>query len=603
MQEVDEMPKKPLCLLLGILMLLAVARAVQAQDVPNAITYQGKLTDTAGLPVPDGLYQVQFKLYDVPTDGTAFWTSTTVSVQCKEGLFTSQMTPISSTVIAGKTTLWLETWVGSPGTALSPRAKLVSVPFALRAGDLTLPFSGTASSAGPALLVTNSSGTAISAAGAGSGTAVRGYATGTGKAGHFEIANNSSSADALTVTTNGSGDAFQATTTGEGAAVEGYSTGAGNAVFGHNNGTGRAGFFYIPAAANPSTALEAKTEGIGCAAEFETTNTADPSPAISVTSNSAGAGIEVHKVSSQGSAATFYLDHAGNVNYFALRVETEGDKPAVYAKHNQSGCYSYLGASYCGVYGLAGSAENTYGVYGSSLGDTGRGVYGKNYGINGAGVYGEASGSSGVGVYGTASGTDGHAVEAVAPGTDGYAVYADANGANGTGIYARGGAGGHAAIFSGNILIRHRDTGHSVMELGTGLDYAEGFDVSDESSIKPGTVLVIDSRHPGKLTVSAQPYDRRVAGIVAGAGGIESGVRLGADSFDHDVALAGRVYCNVDASKTAVEPGDLLTTSSTPGHAMKVTNYSRAQGAILGKAMEPLPKGRKGQILVLVSLQ
>lgn len=54
---------------------------------------------------------------------------------------------------------------------------------------------------------------------------------------------------------------------------------------------------------------------------------------------------------------------------------------------------------------------------------------------------------------------------------------------------------------------------------------------------------------------------------------------------------------------TAVEPGDLLTTSATPGYAVKATDYARAQGAILGKAMEKLEKGKKDQILVLVTLQ
>jgi len=68
-------------------------------------------------------------------------------------------------------------------------------------------------------------------------------------------------------------------------------------------------------------------------------------------------------------------------------------------------------------------------------------------------------------------------------------------------------------------------------------------------------------------------------------------------------ALVGRVYCNVDATEEAVRPGDLLTTSSTPGYAMKVKDYTRAQGAILGKAMDRLERGKKGQILVLVTLQ
>jgi len=69
------------------------------------------------------------------------------------------------------------------------------------------------------------------------------------------------------------------------------------------------------------------------------------------------------------------------------------------------------------------------------------------------------------------------------------------------------------------------------------------------------------------------------------------------------VALAGRVYCNVDATYGEVSPGDLLTTSPIPGYAMVVRDYAKAQGAILGKAMEQLPQGEKGQILVLVTLQ
>jgi hypothetical protein len=154
----------------------------------------------------------------------------------------------------------------------------------------------------------------------------------------------------------------------------------------------------------------------------------------------------------------------------------------------------------------------------------------------------------------------------------------------------------------GNIRISDI-SGDPILELGEGLDYAEGFDVADAQEIAPGSVLIIDPDNPGKLTVTGRPYDSKVAGIVAGAKGQGSGVRLGTGQFDHDVALAGRVYCNVDASVDGVEPGDLLTTSATPGYAMKATDYVLAQGAILGKAMEKLEQGQKGQILVLVTLQ
>jgi hypothetical protein len=161
---------------------------------------------------------------------------------------------------------------------------------------------------------------------------------------------------------------------------------------------------------------------------------------------------------------------------------------------------------------------------------------------------------------------------------------------------------GNAKII-GNVKIHSASTGDLILELGEGLDYAEGFDVTELKSIEPGTVLIIDPDNPGNLTVCSVPYDARVAGIVAGGKGLGSGVRLGVDRFDCDVALAGRVYCNVIAGDTPIQPGDLLTTSDVPGYAMRATDLASSQGAILGKAMEPLAQGESGQIMVLVTLQ
>jgi len=141
------------------------------------------------------------------------------------------------------------------------------------------------------------------------------------------------------------------------------------------------------------------------------------------------------------------------------------------------------------------------------------------------------------------------------------------------------------------------------MELGEGLDFAEGFAVSENVNVAAGSVMIINPDDPGKLTVSDKPYDKRVAGILAGANGLGSGVRLGGERYHHALAIAGRVYCNVEASRNGVEPGDLLTTSSIPGYAMKAGHSRRAAGAIVGKAMQKLKKGQKGQILVLISLQ
>ena len=265
------------------------------------------------------------------------------------------------------------------------------------------------------------------------------------------------------------------------------------------------------------------------------------------------------------------------------------------------------GASDTG-YGVAGVSTSGYGVYaysGSSTGvyaysPSGYAVYGYGYT---RGLYGYATSQYGVGAYGYATGSNSYGVYGYSSGTSGNAGYFIASGTSATGIYASGGSSGKAAIFRGNVQVQRESDGVLIMELGAGLDYAEGFDIAEDDVVEPGAVLVIDPENPGKLAMSSAAYDTKVAGIVAGANNLGSGVRLGAGEFDHDVALAGRVYCNVDASQDGVEPGDLLTTSATPGHAMKVNDHGRSQGAILGKAMERMEKGEKGQILVLVTLQ
>ncbi len=68
------------------------------------------------------------------------------------------------------------------------------------------------------------------------------------------------------------------------------------------------------------------------------------------------------------------------------------------------------------------------------------------------------------------------------------------------------------------------------------------------------------------------------------------------------VALMGKVFCKVDAQFGAIEVGDLLTTSYTPGHAMKVDDPVKSLGAMIGKALSPLKEGQ-GMIPILVALQ
>jgi len=145
-----------------------------------------------------------------------------------------------------------------------------------------------------------------------------------------------------------------------------------------------------------------------------------------------------------------------------------------------------------------------------------------------------------------------------------------------------------------------------VLQITGGTDIAEPFAITAAEAVKPGMVVAIDPERPGHLRIANKAYDRTVAGIVSGANGIHPGLTMKQEGTAADksifVALTGRVYCWADASYDPIEPGDLLTTSDTPGHATKVTDHTKAQGATIGKAMTELKQGT-GLVLVLVALQ
>jgi hypothetical protein len=135
-----------------------------------------------------------------------------------------------------------------------------------------------------------------------------------------------------------------------------------------------------------------------------------------------------------------------------------------------------------------------------------------------------------------------------------------------------------------------------------GADCAEQFDVNGPEP-DPGTVLVIDER--GSLRESRDAYDKKVAGVVSGAGDYRHAILL--DNHPQSegrvpVSLVGKVYCKVDAKYSPIRVGDLLTTSPTPGHAMKATDPVRAFGSVIGKALKSLRSGRR-LIPILISLQ
>jgi hypothetical protein len=281
--------------------------------------------------------------------------------------------------------------------------------------------------------------------------------------------------------------------------------------------------------------------------------------------------------------------------------------------------------------GVVGDSETWHGVAGISQSTTGGvGVYGEGQaGIQGigrtwVGVYAETRGSEN----GPAAlwadgkeGGDGVKGHANGPGKAGVAGFHLSD--RGPGIFGKGNPAGR---FEGNVEVTGMITGQHVSCQGNisavgnvnagnmnvtndivlaNADCAEEFDVDvpADSDSSPGTVMVLGDE--GAARPSGTAYDRRVLGVVSGGGAYRPGIildRQASTTERQPIALMGKVYCNVDSSYGAVEIGDLLVTSDTPGCAMKADDASRAFGAVIGKALRPLRAGQE-MIPILVALQ
>jgi hypothetical protein len=148
---------------------------------------------------------------------------------------------------------------------------------------------------------------------------------------------------------------------------------------------------------------------------------------------------------------------------------------------------------------------------------------------------------------------------------------------------------------TGNITV----TGDILL---TGADCAEDFDTRGPRP-EAGTVVVIDEG--GELRESHDAYDKKVAGVVSGAGEYKHALVLDKRAREDGripIALMGKVYCKVDAEYSPISVGDLLTTSPTPGHAMRAVDPTKAFGSVIGKALRRLEQG-SGLIPILIALQ
>ncbi len=261
----------------------------------------------------------------------------------------------------------------------------------------------------------------------------------------------------------------------------------------------------------------------------------------------------------------------------SIGVFGKGDTNGMQAEGGANGVFA-KGKGWCGVVGISESTSGGFGVYGANTAG-GTGVVGTS--SKWIGVYGETAGleNGPAGVWGEHKGA-------------GIGVKAVSN--TGVGLVAF--SHGTAAIFQGDVEV----TGDIRL---TNADCAEDFDICETEQIEPGTVMVVGE--DGKLQQSQKAYDKRVAGVVSGAGNYKPGIVLDKQAASHKrqpIALLGKVYCKVDAQYGVIEVGDLLTTSPTPGHAMKCGDPVKSPGAVIGKALRSHTEGM-GLIPLLIALQ
>jgi len=325
-----------------------------------------------------------------------------------------------------------------------------------------------------------------------------------------------------------------------------------------------------------------------------------------------GYGIEVQ---SNGSDS---YDHAGYFNaYMGYGVYAKsignmairGEAGDISSLSQPAGPVGVVGIGDRGVWG----SGDYQGVYGTTNNTTGYGGYFTNYSSDGTALYAYGAGTGRskatlrVDNYEASGGMAAYLIN----NSDYHTAHfynADVGGV----LYLQNGGTGSEGTNGGDFITAvngdENDIQFRVTTTGDvysdgifhsgGADFAEMFPAV--ADLNPGDVLIIGG--DGKLTRSTQAFQTAVVGVYSTKPGFIGGSSADADPADKvPLAIVGVVPVKVSAENGAIHPGDLLTTSSTPGHAMKA-GPNPPVGTVIGKALGTLAEG-KGVIQMLVTLQ
>lgn len=449
-------------------------------QIPRTLSYQGVLTDSLGVPKPDGTYSITFRLYDGASGGTALWTEQK-TLQVKRGLFS---TILGDQVVFGSsltfsTQYWLSIQVASE-PELSPRVPLTPVANSLRSVRAD---TASYAMAAPAQAFVDSA----RVAGTVPNNSITGAKVADGSLTAADIATNQ-----IVTSVNGVRDDV-AVVSGRGIAVSTY----------------------------------------------------DDSVRI---------GLDLTQNWTVSSLRSLLSVH---------NTWTSADSPVVLSRAASS--FAPAGAF---VKGTGSLTQTNSTIQLENFTNTGEGVWLRN-----------ASASNTTPVIklhqhpsSTASFVDGMAWDGVSSATRKFHITS---------------AGTYVA----------------------GSDFAEAFEaVGGKHNVEPGDVLVLSAQSAHAVEKCSRPYDRKLVGVYSTRPGVLGAEKDGETRIaenDIPVAITGIVPTKVSAENGAIHVGDLLTTSSRPGYAMKASPRVvdgmevYPTGTILGKALEKMDSG-EGLIKVLI---